>query len=307
MTFAALTTGTIGRAIGPRWTLVVGAAMLGLLVLIAIAPGLVSPYDPLAFDYQALMQPPSAAHPFGTDNFGRDVLSRTIWATRIDIQIAIFSTLFPLVFGTIVGTLVGYYGGWLDAHLRPAGRSRHHLPVPGDRDRHRGRARPGPAQHVYRGQRDRLGVLCPADTGRDPRAEAERLCRRRARAGLWRDAHHLPPPAAQRDHAGHRLLDDRHGARHPAGIEPRLSRPRRAAADGGVGRDHRRRQELHEHGVVDLGLSRDRHRGGRRVASAWSATDWPICFGGADERRAAVPEPLLSVARPARRVRHAAP
>ena len=115
MTFASLATGTIGRAIGPRWTLVVGATMLGLLVLIAIAPGLVSPYDPLAFDYQAIMQPPSAAHLFGTDNFGRDILSRTIWATRIDIQIAIFSTLFPLVFGTIVGTLTGYYGGWLDA------------------------------------------------------------------------------------------------------------------------------------------------------------------------------------------------
>jgi len=115
MTFATLTSGTIGRAIGPRWTLVVGTAMLGLLVMIAIAPGLVSPYDPLAFDYQAIMQPPSAAHWFGTDNFGRDILSRTIWATRIDIQIAIFSTVFPLVFGTIVGTLTGYYGGWLDA------------------------------------------------------------------------------------------------------------------------------------------------------------------------------------------------
>ena len=115
MTFATLTTDTIGRAIGPRWTLVVGAAMLGLLILIAIAPGVVSPYDPLAFNYQAIMQPPSAAHLFGTDNFGRDVLSRTIWATRIDIQIAIFSTLFPLVFGTIIGTLTGYYGGWLDA------------------------------------------------------------------------------------------------------------------------------------------------------------------------------------------------
>jgi peptide/nickel transport system permease protein len=115
MTFATLTSGGIGRAIRPRWTLVVGATMLGLLILIAIAPGAVSPYDPLAFDYQTIMQPPSAAHWFGTDNFGRDILSRTIWATRIDIQIAIFSTLFPLVFGTVVGTLTGYYGGWLDA------------------------------------------------------------------------------------------------------------------------------------------------------------------------------------------------
>lgn len=115
MTFATLASGTIGRAIRPRWTLVVGATMLGLLILIAIAPGVVSPYDPLAFDYQAIMQPPSAEHLFGTDNFGRDILSRTIWATRIDIQIAIFSTLFPLVFGTVIGTLTGYYGGWLDA------------------------------------------------------------------------------------------------------------------------------------------------------------------------------------------------
>jgi peptide/nickel transport system permease protein len=115
MTFATLTSGTIGRAIGPRWTLVVGATMLGLLIVIAIAPGVFSPYDPLAFDYQAIMQPPSAAHWFGTDNFGRDILSRTIWATRIDIQIAIFSTVFPLVFGTVIGTLTGYYGGWLDA------------------------------------------------------------------------------------------------------------------------------------------------------------------------------------------------
>jgi peptide/nickel transport system permease protein len=115
MTFATLTTGTIGRAVGSRWTLVVGATMLGLLILIAIAPGAISPYDPLAFDYQAIMQPPSAAHWFGTDNFGRDILSRTIWATRIDIQIAIFSTVFPLAFGTIIGTLTGYYGGWLDA------------------------------------------------------------------------------------------------------------------------------------------------------------------------------------------------
>ena len=54
----------------------------------AFFPGAVAPYDPLAFDYNAIMQPPSLAHPFGTDNFGRDVLSRVIWATRIDMQIA---------------------------------------------------------------------------------------------------------------------------------------------------------------------------------------------------------------------------
>ena len=112
MSFVSL---TIGRVVGPRWTLTVGATLLGLLVLIAIFPHAFAPYDPLAMDYNALLQPPSAAHLFGTDNFGRDVLSRVIWATRVDMQIAIFSTMFPLVFGTLVGTLTGYYGGWLDA------------------------------------------------------------------------------------------------------------------------------------------------------------------------------------------------
>ncbi len=61
-----------------------------------------------------LLKPPSAAHFFGTDNFGRDVLSRTIWAYRIDMQIALFATLPALLVGSAVGALVGYYGGWPD-------------------------------------------------------------------------------------------------------------------------------------------------------------------------------------------------
>ena len=79
-------------------------------------PGWFAPYDPLAFDYDA--HPASrraCAHPFGTDNFGRDMLSRVIWATRIDMQIAIFATaLSRRSSARIVGALVGYYGGWLD-------------------------------------------------------------------------------------------------------------------------------------------------------------------------------------------------
>ena len=57
-------------------------------------------------------------HAFGTDNFGRDILSRTIWAARVDLQIAIFGTLFPAVFGTFVGALIGYAGGLADTLFR---------------------------------------------------------------------------------------------------------------------------------------------------------------------------------------------
>jgi peptide/nickel transport system permease protein len=96
----------------------VGAAILLLFLVCAVAPGRIAPYDPLAFDYRALLKPPGLAHPFGTDNFGRDLLSRVIWASRVDLQIAIFATLFPMVFGTFAGCLLGYFGGFVDVVFR---------------------------------------------------------------------------------------------------------------------------------------------------------------------------------------------
>ncbi|WP_256752139.1 ABC transporter permease [Mesorhizobium sp. Mes31] len=96
-------------------TLVGAIIVLGASLAMAFFPGLFAPYDPTAFDYNAIMQAPSAAHPFGTDNFGRDMLSRVIHAYRIDMQIAVFATTAPFVFGTIVGALVGYVGGWAEA------------------------------------------------------------------------------------------------------------------------------------------------------------------------------------------------
>jgi len=92
-----------------------GATILLALLFCAVAPGVVAPYDPLAFDFAALLQGPTAAHPFGTDQFGRDILSRTISAATIDLQIAVFATVGPLLIGTAVGLLVGYFGGVADA------------------------------------------------------------------------------------------------------------------------------------------------------------------------------------------------
>lgn len=101
------------RALPP--SLVAAILVVGFNLVLAFFPSLLAPYDPNAFDYTAIMQPPSAAHPFGTDNFGRDVLSRVIHAYRLDMQIAIFATVGPFIFGTIVGALVGYVGGWVEA------------------------------------------------------------------------------------------------------------------------------------------------------------------------------------------------
>ncbi len=94
--------------------LAAGLAILLFALALAVVPGLVAPYSPTAFDYRAILKGPTPAHPFGTDNFGRDILSRTIWAYRIDLQIALFGTLFPVVFGTLLGAAVGYAGGWAE-------------------------------------------------------------------------------------------------------------------------------------------------------------------------------------------------
>jgi len=90
------------------------ALLLGFVVLAVFAPW-IAPYDPILQDPAARLLPPSLAHPFGTDNFGRDVLSRVIWGTRIDLQIAVIGVIFPFMIGTAVGTVAGFFGGWTDA------------------------------------------------------------------------------------------------------------------------------------------------------------------------------------------------
>lgn len=99
----------------PPRSLIWGGIILGLSLIVAIWPSLFAPYDPATFDYNALLKPPSAAHPFGTDSFGRDVLSRVIHAYTLDMQIAVFATIGPFIFGTIVGAFIGYAGGIWEA------------------------------------------------------------------------------------------------------------------------------------------------------------------------------------------------
>lgn len=91
-----------------------GLGVVGLWLLLALAAPLVAPYDPIAQNLEVALQGPSLAHPFGTDNFGRDILSRVIWAARIDLQIALFGVIFPFLIGTTIGAIAGYAGGIVD-------------------------------------------------------------------------------------------------------------------------------------------------------------------------------------------------
>lgn len=98
-----------------RVTLTLGAAILVCFLLMALLAPVIAPYDPIFQDEAARLVPPSWAHPFGTDNFGRDILARVIWAARIDLQIAVIGVVFPFLIGTTIGTIAGYFGGLVDA------------------------------------------------------------------------------------------------------------------------------------------------------------------------------------------------
>ncbi len=89
-------------------------ALFLLLVACALLGPLIAPYDPLASDTSATLQSPSAAHWFGTDQLGRDILSRVMVATRLDMAIAVFSVALVFVLGGLSGIAAGFFGGWTD-------------------------------------------------------------------------------------------------------------------------------------------------------------------------------------------------
>ncbi|OYX01135.1 MAG: peptide ABC transporter permease [Rhizobiales bacterium 32-66-8] len=88
--------------------------MFLVLVLAATIGPFLVPYDPLASDTAAALQAPSAQHWFGTDQLGRDIFSRVIVATRLDMAIAIFSVVLVFAAGGIAGIAAGFFGGWTD-------------------------------------------------------------------------------------------------------------------------------------------------------------------------------------------------
>jgi len=112
--------GTTRRAWGfarRRPATVIAGAFVLLLVVIAIFAPVIAPYDPYAQDLVNRLQPPSSAHWLGTDDYGRDVLSRLIHGSRISLQASLQAVTLALVLGLPLGVIAGYRGGWVDTVL----------------------------------------------------------------------------------------------------------------------------------------------------------------------------------------------
>ena len=92
----------------------VGLAFLVLLVVCAVAAEIVSPYKPLEQAMQVRLRPPSTSHWLGTDDFGRDILTRIIYGARVSLQVGFVAVGLAGTIGILLGLISGYFGGWLD-------------------------------------------------------------------------------------------------------------------------------------------------------------------------------------------------
>jgi peptide/nickel transport system permease protein len=96
---------------------VAGAAIVLTLVAVAVAAPLLAPYGPATQDLAIRLRPPSAAHWLGTDELGRDILSRLIWGSRVTLGIVLLVSAIAAPVGLLVGCAAGYFGGWVEATL----------------------------------------------------------------------------------------------------------------------------------------------------------------------------------------------
>ena len=103
--------GKLWRTFKKNKTALVGSVIILTIIALALLAPWISPYDPLEQNIRSRLKPPSQEHLLGTDEFGRDVLSRVLWGTRISLTVGILSIGLGLLIGTAMGTIAGYRGG----------------------------------------------------------------------------------------------------------------------------------------------------------------------------------------------------
>ncbi|OGP24959.1 MAG: peptide ABC transporter permease [Deltaproteobacteria bacterium GWA2_57_13] len=105
---------TVWRTVSRNPLTLFGGCVVILLFVVAISASYLPIHDPYEIDADAVLEPPGPSHPFGTDELGRDVLSRVIYGARISLWVGFVSVGIAIVIGTLLGSVAGYYGGWMD-------------------------------------------------------------------------------------------------------------------------------------------------------------------------------------------------
>jgi peptide/nickel transport system permease protein len=102
------------RRLGRRKAAVLGLAVLGLIGVVALLAPALAPYDPLKIDPAGALSPPTLQHPLGTDQYGRDILSRVMVGARLSLMTGLGAVAIALTAGVILGLISGVFGGWTD-------------------------------------------------------------------------------------------------------------------------------------------------------------------------------------------------
>ncbi|MBU5293943.1 ABC transporter permease [Anaerosalibacter bizertensis] len=93
---------------------VAGLIIFIIMILSALLAPILTPYNPYEMDYSKINQPPSSEHLLGTDEVGRDYLTRILYGGRVSMKVGLFAVIIEIIIGALVGGLAGYYGGWVD-------------------------------------------------------------------------------------------------------------------------------------------------------------------------------------------------
>lgn len=107
----------VGKRFSRNKLSVAGAIIVCSLITVSFLAPFIAPYDPTSIDVHNVLSPPSSAHLLGTDELGRDVLSRIIWGSRVSLKVGFVAVGIALMIGVAVGSLAGFYGGRVDAIL----------------------------------------------------------------------------------------------------------------------------------------------------------------------------------------------
>jgi peptide/nickel transport system permease protein len=102
------------RAFLRRPNAIAGGILLGVMLLAALMGAIYTPYDPVANDLLTRLKPPSGAHWFGTDEWGRDVFSRLLFGAGVSVSISFFTVIAAVTSGALIGVATGYFGGWFE-------------------------------------------------------------------------------------------------------------------------------------------------------------------------------------------------
>ena len=233
---------------------VVGLCIIIALLLVAAFANVLAPHSPVIGDLRnARLLPPGGEYLLGTDDQGRDILSRLIYGSRLTLYVVILVAIIAAPIGLLVGTIAGYAGGWTDAILMRI--TDIFLAFPEAHSGPRLRRRPR-TWHRERGHCHRdhlLAALCAYRARRNADRAQLRLHRRGAADGRVAVSHRVAPHHAAVPLIADRARNARHGRHHPDGRRAWLSWPRRAAAAAGMGRDDRLRPTLHHGPMVGCG------------------------------------------------------